>query len=86
MSEDGQWGVDARYEGRLVEGTLKPTCEVEWLWVMHLGDVEERVEIAWGDTFPSLWRVSAGSGVSCVVSRRHLVNRLDGGRMFEGAM
>ena len=51
---DDQWGVDARYEGRLVEGALKPTCEVEWLWVMHLGDAEERFEIAWGDTFPGL--------------------------------
>ena len=27
---------------------------------MHLGDVEERFEIAWRDTFPGLWRVSVG--------------------------
>ena len=50
--EDDQWGVDGRYEGRLVEGALKPTCEVKRLWVMHLGDVEDRFEIAWGDTLP----------------------------------
>ena len=79
-------GVDARYEGRLVDGALKPTCEVERLWVMHLGDVEDRFEIAWVTPFPSLWRVSAGSGVSCLVCRRDLVTRLDGGRALERAM
>ena len=30
---------------------------------MHLGDVEKSFEIAWGETFPGLLRVSAGSGV-----------------------
>ena len=38
--------------------------------MMHLGDVEDRFESAWGDTFPGLWRVFAGSRVSCVVCRR----------------
>ena len=66
---DDQWGVDACYEGRLVEGALKPTWEVKRLWVMHMGDVEERFEITWRDTFPGLWRVSVGSGVSCMVCR-----------------
>ena len=84
-ADDDQWGVDGRDEGRLVEGALKPTYEVERLWVMHLGDVEERSEIAWGDTFPGLWRVS-GSGVSCVVCQRDLVTRLDWGRTLERAM
>ena len=83
-TEEDQRGVDAHYKGRLVDGALQPTCEVERLWVMHLGDVEERFEIAWGDTFPSLWRVSAGRGVSCAVRRRDVVIRLDGGRTFEG--
>ena len=89
-TEDNQRGVDARYEGGLVgppyEGAVEPTWEVEWLWVMHLGDVEERFEIAWGDTSPGPWRVSAGSGVSCVVCRRDLVTRLDRGRALERAM
>ena len=74
-------GVDACYEGRLVGGAIEPTWEVERLWVMHLGDVEERF-----DTFPGLWRVSAGSGVSCVVCERDLVTLLDGGRALERAM
>ena len=43
--DDDQWGVDARYEGRLVQGALKPTCEVERLWMMHLGDVVYRGEV-----------------------------------------
>ena len=51
-ADDDQWTVDACYEGRLVEGVVKPTSEVEWLRVMHLGDVEDRFEIAWGDTLP----------------------------------
>ena len=68
------------------EGAVGPTWEVERLWVMHLGDVEERFEIAWGDTSPGPWRVSAGSGDSCVVCRRDLVTRLDGGRALERAM
>ena len=55
--EGNQSGVDASHEGWLAEGALKPTWEVERLWVMHLGDSEERFEIAWGDTFPSLWSV-----------------------------
>ena len=68
-------------KGRLVEGAIKPTWEVERLWVMHLGDVGE-----WFDTFPGLWRVSAGSGVSCVVGRRDLVTLLDEGRTLKRAM
>ena len=44
-TEDDQRGVDACYEGRLVEGAVKPTCEVERLWVMHLGDVVYRGEV-----------------------------------------
>ena len=74
---------------RLVEpckGAVEPTWEVEQLWVMHLGDSKERFEIARGDTFLGLWRVSARSGVSCVVCRRDLVTWLDGGRALEGAM
>ena len=80
------WEVDARYEGRLVEGAPKLTCEVKRLWVMHLGNVKERFEIAWAGTFPGLWRLSAGSGVSCVICRRDLVTRLDGRRTLERAM
>jgi len=51
-----------------------------------MSSIEEEFESAWGDTFPSLGRVSARSGVSCVVCQRDLVTWLDGGRTFEGAM
>ena len=48
--------------------------------------IEERFESAWDDASPSLGKLSAGSGVSCVVCRRDLVTRLVGGRMFKGDM
>ena len=37
-----------------VKGAVERTWEVERLCVMHLGDAEERFEIAWADTFPGL--------------------------------
>ena len=38
-TEDERWGINARYEGRLVEGVVKPTCEVEQLWG-HIWEME----------------------------------------------
>ena len=51
-----------------------------------MSSIEESFESAWGVTFPSLGKMSAESGVSCVVCQRDLAPRLDEGRMFEGAM
>ena len=79
--EDDQWGVNVCYEGRLVEGALEPTCEVECLWVMHLGEVEERF-----DTSPGLWRVFAGSGVLLLGLPKRPGDSFGWEKTLEGAM